>query len=712
MYDGTEVTYLQNRELSWLMFDRRVLEEAEDPTVPLLERLKFISIFTSNLDEFFMVRVGSLDDLALLKEQPTDNKTNMTAKEQLKAICKRMDSLYRDRDCVYEQTEILLRQYGIVNVTMAELTAEEQLYVGRYFEKMIRPLLSPQIIDMHHPFPHIANKVIHIAVRLKRGKKELLGMIPMVSSLPRIIKLPKSEMRYLLLENVLLHYADAVFDHYDVLERSVFCVTRSADLNIDDDIFDIDNTYLMHVKRVLKERLRLAPVRLELGQKISNELLDNLLHRLHLKKERVWISQSPLEMSYVMRLGDLIPSAVKAKLTYPPFIPQAPEFYRKTKSVIREVEEKDRLLSYPYQTFDVFTHLVQEAACDPDVISIKITVYRLAGGASKLTTYLIGAAEAGKDVTVLMELKARFDEQNNIDWAERLEAAGCRVLYGFEGFKVHSKICLITRRCGGRLQYITQIGTGNYNEKTAKIYTDISLLTTDIRIGKDAALFFQNMGVGNLDGTYDYLLVAPKELRSRLLARIDREIARAQEGLGGRLIFKMNSLTDKVVIEKLCEASAAGVRIDLIIRGICCLLPNVKGKTDNITVRSIVGRFLEHSRIYLFGEGADTDIYLSSADMMTRNTERRVEIACPIWDEKCKEKIIEMLSCMMQDNCKARRLTADGTYEKITDSDESIDSQAMFMELAQKESEESLQQQNTSQQEGFWKHIWDKFRSR
>ena len=710
MCEKNKPCYLQNRELSWLMFDRRVLEEAEDTTVPLLERLRFISIFTSNLDEFFMVRVGSLGDLSLLKKEPIDNKTGMTVEAQLKAICKRTTSLYQAKDRVYGEVEMLLRQHGIVNLSVAELTEGERAYVERYFDKMIRPLLSPQIIDLHHPFPHIANKTPHIAVRLRRGKKEYFGMIPTASSLPRVIRVSENEVRYLLLETILLQYADAIFDGFTVMERAVFCVTRSADLNLDDDILDADSTYLTYMKRILKKRPRLRVVRLETDRRLSEELLGGLLKRLRLKRERVWVSRSPLEMSYVPRVIDMVEPALKKELTYPAFVPQYPDFYMPKRSIIRAIEERDRLLFYPYHTFDIFTELLREAMCDEAVISIKITVYRLAERDSKLAAYLIGAAEAGKDVTVLMELTARFDEQNNIDWAERLEAAGCRVLYGVEGVKVHGKICLIGRRCQGGLQYITQVGTGNYNEETARLYTDISLFTSNIHIGKEAALFFQNMGVGNLNGHYEHLTVAPRELRERLLAHIDREITRARSGAGGRIIFKINALTDKVIIDKLCEASSAGVRIDLIVRGICCLLPQVHGKTDNITVRSIVGRFLEHSRIYLFGEGEDAEVYLSSADLMTRNTERRVEIACPVRDMNAKECIITMLSCMLADTAKARILQSDGTYLRPVGERERIDCQTVFMQRAVRADEESEPMGVDKAKNGFWRYIWKKLK--
>ena len=710
MYEKSEPCYLQNRELSWLMFDRRVLEEAEDATVPLLERLRFIAIFTSNLDEFFMVRVGSLGDLSLVKKEPIDDKTGMTVEAQLKAICKRMAALYQAKDRVYREVEMLLRRYGIANLSVAELTEGERGYIKRYFDRMIRPLLSPQVIDLHHPFPHIANKVPHIAVRLKRGKKEYLGMIPTVVSLPRVIRVSENEVRYLLLEHILLQYADEVFEGFTVVERAVFCVTRSADLNLDDDILDADSTYLMYMKRILKKRSRLRAVRLETDRRLSDELLGSLLRRLRLKRERVWVSRSPLEMGYVPRVIDMVEPALKKELTYPVFTPQYPDFCMPERSVIRAIEARDRLLFYPYHTFDVFTDLLREASRDDDVISIKITVYRLAERDPKLTTYLIDAAEAGKDVTVLMELTARFDEQNNIDWAERLETAGCRVLYGIEGVKVHGKICLIGRRCRDSLQYITQVGTGNYNEETARLYTDISLFTSDVHIGKEAALFFQNMGVGNLNGHYEHLLVAPRELRERLLAHIDREIVRARSGAGGRIIFKINALTDKVIIDKLCEASSAGVRIDLIVRGICCLLPQVRGKTDNITVRSIVGRFLEHSRIYLFGEGEAVEVYLSSADLMTRNTERRVEIACPVKDACAKKHIIEMLSCLLADTAKARILCSDGTYRKSMSEQDHIDCQTIFMKRAIKEREESEQAENDEAKIGFWRYIREKFK--
>lgn len=695
MYDRAEETYLQNRELSWLTFNRRVLEEAEDHTVPLLERLKFIAIFTSNLDEFFMVRVGRLIN-RLRDDEESPNKTNRSAGEQLPAICARMESLYWDRDRVYAQTEQLLRQYGIAELTTEELTDAERSYIAEYYERMIRPCLSPQIIDSHHPFPHIGNKVVHIAVRLKDSRGEVFGIIPTVPSLARLIRVSGNKMRYILQENILLHYADDIFARYEVMERAVFCITRSDEMCIDEDIFGEEKAYSAHMKRVLKKRSRLTVVRLELGQAVSKKLLDHLLSRLQVERRYVWTSRTPLEMSYVMHIGDMAPPELKRHLSYASFVPQKPAFDRRKQSVIEAVTECDRLLCYPYHTFDTFIRLIREAAFDEAVISIKITVYRLAKEESQLMSCLIKAAERGKEVIVLMELKARFDEQNNIEWAERLEKAGCHILFGIEGIKVHSKICLITRRDGDHIRYITQVGTGNYNENTAGSYTDLSLITADARIGKDAVHFFQNMATGDLKGTYEYLLVAPYDLRERLLSFIDREILRARCSGRGRIIFKMNALTDKVVIAKLCEASCAGVKIDLVVRGICCLLPNIKGKTENITVRSIVGRFLEHSRIYVFGEGETCDIYLSSADMMTRNTERRVEIACPVWDMTCKRTIIGMLTCMLQDDQKARLLTSDGKYEKIIDISGKTDSQETFMKAVMRENDSDTKQKDST----------------
>lgn len=673
--NSLSLSYTQNRELSWLRFNQRVLEEAFDATVPLYEKLKFIAIFTSNLDEFFMIRVGSLHDLSLLKKPPIDNKSGMIPAEQLVAIAQATAPLYQEKDKLFAQVETELRQWDICNLTLEECTNNEKKFIERYFQNYILPVLSPQIVDIQHPFPHLSNKSLNVVLMLQDKNNTLFGVIPLPQSLPRCIFLPGSSLRYILLEKVLLAYADQVFDMYKVLEKTVIAITRNADISPEDEGFEVDEDYRMHMKKLLKKRARLAPVRLEAENNFPPLLREYLMKRLDIAKSDIYTSKTPLDLSYVYTLESKFDLTTSRSITYPVFEPQIPAMVNQQESMIKQALRKDIFLSYPYEQMDPFLRLLKEAAEDPNVLSIKITIYRLAKKA-KLIEYLTNAAENNKDVTVLMELRARFDEQNNIDWSETLEEAGCTVLYGFEGFKVHSKICLITRREKNHIQYITQVGTGNYNEKTAKLYTDFSLITSDSAIGNDAATFFKNMAVANLDGQYDSLLVAPHSLKPYLLGYIAKEIAKGKDG---RILIKMNSLTDRQIIDKLAEASQAGVKIRLIVRGICCLLPGVAGTTENITVQSIVGRFLEHSRVYCFGQGNDTIMYISSADLMTRNTEKRVELACPVWDNDIKGRILQMLEIMLQDTVKGRKLLNDGQYTKIEPQGEPINSQEYFM---------------------------------
>lgn len=672
--------YTQNRELSWLEFNARVLAEAEDETVPLLERFKFLAIFTSNLDEFFMIRVGSLTDMAALEPNRRDTKSGLTAGEQLSRIYAAVEPLYARRDAAFRDVNALLAQEDLCRTSMDELDSSERKYIKRYFNTMIAPVLSPQVVDSHHPFPHLEGKVLHIAVLLSHKKNERLGLIPVPASLPPITFLPNDKRRYLMTEDILLAFADSIFEMYDVLEKTVFCVTRNADVPLDDEPFGSDQVDLRKkMERMLRQRRRMAIVRVELSRPVSSHFKECLHKRFEVTDEQIFLSRSaPLRMSYAFSLGDYLSDGRRSRLSDSPFIPQQPAMLPAGQSLLKTALQRDVLLSYPYESMEPFLQMIREAANDPPVLSVRITIYRLASKA-KLVEYLCAAAENGKDVTVLIELRARFDEQNNIDWSERLEEAGCKIIYGFEEYKVHSKICLITRRERGGVRYITQVGTGNYNEKTARQYTDVSLVTSSESIGMDAAQFFNNMAMSNLNGRYNRLLVAPASLKNNILSLMDGEIAKGSDGY---ILLKFNSLTDIDMIEKLHEASCAGVTVEMIIRGICCLLPGVPGKTENITVTSIVGRFLEHSRIYVFGRGENEKMYISSADLMTRNTERRVEIACPIDSPAVRARLHDILFAMQHDTVKARVLQPDGSYQKKPAVPEPICAQDLLMQQA------------------------------
>ncbi len=674
--------FMQNRELSWLRFNRRVLEEAEEETVPLYERLKFVSIFTSNLDEFFMIRVGSLTDLMYM-DNNVDDKTGLTAKQQLELIFQAAVPLYKERDRVFQTVEEKLREFGIRNLESGELKKSEKKQLDKIFEEDIKPILSPQVIDSRHPFPHLVNKGIYIICEFT-GESTKFGLIPISQSLPAYFMLPGTDNSYILTEKIVSEHIAEVFGMYKVDCAAVISVTRNADISPEDEVFEVDDDFRERMKKVIKKRARLSPVRLEVQGHLSKSLSSFLLSKLNLTKEQVFTSVAPLVLGFVFDLQGHLPSALVKQLSYPVFKPQYPSLLNNHENISVQIKRKDILLFYPYDQMEPFLQLLRESAQDPSVISIKITIYRLSRN-SRIIDYLCNAAENNKEVTVLMELKARFDEKNNIEWAERLEEAGCNVIYGFEGFKVHSKICLITRRDRNRIFYITQIGTGNYNEKTAKLYTDLSLMTANQIIGQEANEFFKNMSISNLKGNYNNLFVAPYSFKNNLIALIDDEIEKARRGEAASIVMKSNSLTDKIIINKLSEASRAGVKVKLIIRGICCLLPGIKGRTDNITVYSIVGRFLEHCRIYCFGLGKDARLYISSADMMTRNTQRRVEIACPILDEDIKERIQHILEVMFSDSVKARILGKDGTYRKIDIDAEPIDSQQLFIEEAMRE---------------------------
>ena len=650
-----DLSYTQNRELSWLKFNQRVLEEATDPGVPLMERLRFVSIFTSNLDEFFMVRVGSLFDLSIMTPEAADNKCGKTPAEQLESIYEAVRPLIRLRDAIYAKLMKELSLYDVRDIPYEELQGADKAHIQAYYQEKIRPLLAPQIIDRNHPFPHLKNKALHAAALLRDRDKTFLGIVGVPDTAPPILFLPGSKTRFVRTESVLEAHLRKIFKIYTLEEQSVIAVTRNADISYDEEKFDEDAPdFREHMVKLLRKRDHLAPVRLEM-QGEARKLKALLQQMLHLREEQTFVSSCPLSLGFAYDLGGA------TELYNPPHKPQYPAYLNPEVPMWEQVRQRDVLLFYPYQTMLPFLDLLKESAADPKVVSIQITIYRLARN-SAVVKHLCAAAENGKDVTVLVELRARFDEKNNIEWARELEEAGCRILYGAEKYKCHSKLCLITRQEKNGLSYITHIGTGNFNEKTAALYTDFSLLTADPVIGADAVAFFQNMLIGDLHGSYNKLLVAPFSMKETLLRLIDGEIAR---GRRGRIVMKVNSVTEREFIDKLAEASQAGVHIDLIVRGICCLVPGIPGKTDNITVTSIVGRFLEHSRVYAFGEGELRQIYISSADLMTRNQVRRVEIAAPVESPELKDWFSHFLDVLLTDNRKARRLQPDGSYIRV-----------------------------------------------
>ncbi|KMZ55174.1 polyphosphate kinase 1 [Dorea sp. D27] len=672
------LNYTQNRELSWLKFNKRVLEEAQDPTVPLLERMKFVAIFTSNLDEFFMIRVGSLFDMVQTDSNTTDSRSGMTPGEQLGKIFEAVAPLYKERDKTYAEIKKQLSPYGVCGLDFKELEQSEKKYVKKYFKEQILPILSPQIVDANHPFPHLLNKEIYVTANLKYKDKSMQGIVPVPQFVSDILYLPGHDIRYIRMEKVIMEYLDLVFEQYEVTDKNYICVTRNADIAPDDEALEVNDDFRYLMKETLHKRRRMAVVRLEVAEKLSEEMEQYFCGKFAIQPNQIFRTKMPMKLAYMFAISGNLPEAMKRSLVYPAFTPQNSALVQEGSPMKQQIRKKDLLLYYPYESMNPFLRLIKEASTDPNVLTIKITIYRLAKKA-RLVEYLCAAAENGKEVTVLIELRARFDEQNNIDWSERLEEAGCRVIYGFDGYKVHSKVCLITYRNRNEIQYITQIGTGNYNEKTAAMYTDLSLMTANVEIGRDASEFFKNMSISNLDGMYNRLIVAPTSLKQRVLYLMDEEI---RKGTGGRIIMKMNSLTDVDFIEKVSEASRAGVKIDLIVRGICCILPGVKDYTDNVTVTSIVGRYLEHPRIFSFGTGADQKIYIGSADMMTRNTEKRVEVACPVLNEDIRRQINHYLKIMLSDNVKARVLRPDGSYEKVDKAEPRIDSQALFMQEA------------------------------
>ena len=672
-----------NRELSWLKFNERVLEEAENKEVPLCERMNFVSIYQSNLDEFFMVRVGSLQDEMLLNKKVRDSKTKMTSEEQIKAILKEVKRLNKRKDAAYKRLMEQVEKYGIKLIDFTTAKAEEKKFLEHYFNHEIVPLSSPTIVGKRQPFPFLKNENIYAVVVLEtRSGKERIGIIPCTNNMvERLIELPGGKGRYILSENIILHYIGKVFKGYKVKGKSLIRVVRNADIDAD-ALYDEDLDYREFMEELMKERKKLSPVRLDMSREIDESVVEALCRYLDVLPERVFRSEAPLDLSFVYKIQDLL--RMNPELFYEKRVPQKSASFRDGVSILRQIEEEDKLLSYPYESIRPFLHMLNEAAEDDSVISIKMTLYRLAKQ-SKIIEALCEAAENGKEVVVLVELRARFDEENNIRWSRMLEKAGCQIIYGLEGYKVHSKLCLITKKGKDGIEYITQIGTGNYNEKTARLYTDLSLMTADEQIGMDAARVFQALAKGETVEESEHLLVAPKCLQSRIIDMIEEEIQNKKNGRDAYIGLKLNSLTDKRIIDKLIEASCAGVHIDMIIRGICCLIPGVEGKTENIHIISIVGRFLEHSRIYIFGCGENRKYYISSADFMTRNTVKRVEVAAPVYSQALKERIQGIFDLMLSDNKKARVENADGNYTLVKCEGEPVNSQeALYQEAYDK----------------------------
>lgn len=665
-----------NRELSWLKFNERVLEEAENPEVPLCERMTFVSIYQSNLDEFFRVRVGSLQDQMLISTEIRENKTKMTSAEQIRAIIKEVKKLNQRKDKAYEKLMKKIEEYGITLINHASAKSEEKKFLEKYFMKEIMPLSSPTIVGKRQPFPFLKNGEIYAVVVLEtRNKKERIGIIPCSNNmLTRMVELPGGKGRYMLIEDLILHYIGKVFKGYKVKGKSLLRVVRNADIDAD-AAYDEDLDYREFMEDLMKQRKKLSPVRIDLSREMDETVVDALCRYLDVTPDRVFRSEAPLDVSFVFQLQDLLRR--NTELFYEKRVPQKSPEFKDGQSILQQITEEDKLLSYPYDSIRPFLKMLTEAAEDDSVISIKMTLYRLAKQ-SKVIEALCEAAENGKEVVVLVELRARFDEENNIRWSRMLEEAGCQIIYGLEHYKVHSKLCLITRRGENGIQYITQIGTGNYNEKTARLYTDLSLMTANEQIGMDAARVFQALAKGEVVEDMEHLLVAPKCLQSKVIEKIEEQIQKQKNGETAYIGLKMNSLTDKRIIDKLIDASKAGVKIDMIVRGICCLIPGVEGETENIHVISVVGRFLEHSRIYIFGSKERRKYYIASADFMTRNTVRRVEVAAPVYNDKLKTKLQEMFDVMLSDNQKARKLEADGNYHRVSNDLTPVNAQEYF----------------------------------
>lgn len=680
----TDISFTQNRELSWLQFDQRVLEEANDKSVPLLERLRFFSIFDTNLEEFFMVRVGSLTDFKNLKKKPIDNKSGMTSDEQIDAILKECIDLYRKKDQVYNQLVDDLKVNGINLLKVSELSEKDKKYVEYYFNTKIEPILNFQIVDRVHPFPRLPNLALSVLFSLRKHNDKVsdrVGLIQVPDRIKRYLKI--NDTTFVFIEDIIKEYGYQVFEGYKVENKYIISLTRNTDISYDDDDFDIDQDFRSYMKTQLKKRKRLHPVRLEVDQDLSEDSIEFLKAQFDLDKKNIFLTKSLMQPGFLFGLVEDLPENIINNHTYDKFSPLDSAMVDPNEKMIDQIEKKDIILSFPYESMDPVIRLLEEAAEDDSVVSIKITLYRIAED-SKIAKALIKASENGKDVTVLMELRARFDEDNNLFWSTKLEDAGCKILFGFDNYKTHSKVCLITKVDDNEnVEYITQVATGNYNEKTAKLYTDFSFMTASGPIGQDAKELFDNIQLGNLEGEYDNLLVSPKSMPEGLDRLIDEQIERQKQSHDGYIRIKVNSVSDRKLIDKLSEASNAGVHIDMLVRGICCILPSIPNRTENINIYQIVGRFLEHSRVYQFGRDLDTKLYISSADFMTRNIRNRMEVAVPIYDDEVKKRILAYLDLMFSDDVKIRKLLANSQYTKVQNVN-NIDAQDSLIERAKK----------------------------
>jgi len=683
---------MQNRELSWLRFNQRVLEEARDSQIPLFERLFFLHIFTTNLDEFFMVRVGSFQDIARSKKVYTDTKTGMDTAQLLAKIFETVAQLYPLRDSIFSLVSADLARAGFTRRMPCELSEDEETQLSKHYQAEIAPVLAPQVVDKTHPFPHLDNTRLIIALSLEKslGKhaqkhadngadkktEKVFGMIPLPHDVERLFVLKDGS--YILLEDILLHYAEKIFKKYGILEKAVISVTRNADLDTVDEHFDVDEDYRAHMTKLLKKRKRLAPVRLEIQGSSCKKLPEYLCKRLNLDAQQVFYSEAPLDLNCFARLQELVKPEDRAQFYFTPFEPVTPVMASSPQGMFERLQKGDVMLFHPYESIQPYLSLIKEASEDKKVLSIQITLYRIANQ-SRLAEYLIAAAENGKRVVVFIELRARMDEESNIDLAKRLEEAGCAVFYGQLGYKVHAKITHITRRGTGAYEHYVHIGTGNYNETTVKAYTDISFMTMNEDIAKDAVAFFQNMLIGAVEESYPTLMVAPQDFKPSLIEFIRREAALGQEGA---ITIKANSLTDTDLIRELVKASRGGTQVKLIIRGICCLLPGIKDYTENIHIRSILGRYLEHSRVYRFGAGQDCDLCIGSGDMMTRSTERRVELFAPVTQDDLRARLLELFDVELSNSSKAHILTSSGQYIKTDAEQPKMSSQQFFVEKA------------------------------
>lgn len=673
--------YYDNRELSWLKFNKRVLEEAADKRVPLCERLSFANIFISNLDEFYMVRVGSIYDQMLLDNTVKENKTQMVASEQLEHIFKHTKNLLKIKDDVYEELMKEIKTQGVELISFKEISDEDAAYLEKYFYSTVMPLLSPQVVGKKQPFPFLNNREIYAVALLGSKSNEKLCIVPCSNGVfNRLVQIPSSKNKYMLVEELILHFMPKIFEKYTVKSKSLIRIIRNADIDIDDQQFDDDALdYRDSMEELIKVRRRLCPVKLEYSRMLDEKVIKSLCRELDLSMDQTFYSESPLELSFVSKIQDVLRN--KKELFFNRRVPQLSTNIDESRPMIAQIEEKDILLSYPFESINSFLRLLKEAAYDKRVVSIKMTLYRVAKD-SRVVETLIEAAENGKEVVVMVELRARFDEQNNIEWSRRMEEAGCRIIYGIDHTKVHSKICLISYSEEGHIKHVSQIGTGNYNEKTSKLYTDLSLMTSNEQIAQEVSETFNKICMAQVMEQTNHLLVAPKCLQNKVIQMIEDEINHVKNGGEGYIGLKLNSLTDKKIMEKLVEASKAGVKIDMVIRGICCLVAGVKGYTENIRVISIVGRYLEHSRIYIFGTKDRDKIFISSADFMTRNTVRRVEVAAPVYDENIKNRIRHIFDIMLKDNIKARYMDNEGVYHKVENDDEPINSQEFFFQEA------------------------------